>query len=146
MSIPEAKSLRSMTKLIRLLSERVRLLEQRSPGRDRFPAAEFLAQMGSIEQCIEALETRPQRQEAPRQLEPLRQHNASRRAEADCLKAEIAKLLDGHPRADELTARQIREALKCAEYTPLPAERTVRLHLARIRGNGNAGRDAAWMT
>lgn len=74
---------------------------------------------------------------ALRHPEPLRQRNVTQKTEAHRLDAEIAKLLDGHPLADELTGRQIREALRCAGYSPLPAERTVRLHLAQIRGNGN---------
>lgn len=93
---------------------------------------------------IEALEQRLAGARAAcnrEQPEPLRLHNAGRKADATRLDKAIAALLVDHPRAAELTAAQIRQALEVDEYRPLPSERTVRLHLAAIRGSGNGNAD-----
>jgi hypothetical protein len=74
---------------------------------------------------------------APTQGNRLPEYNAARQANAERLRAQIARTLDGHPRAAELTAKQVRNALEHARFQPLPAERTVRLYLEKMRGNGN---------
>lgn len=69
---------------------------------------------------------------------PLAKRNDQRKADGRRLDEALADLLRDHPRAAELTARQIRDALDHEGFSPLPAERTVRLHLAAVRGTGNA--------
>lgn len=60
--------------------------------------------------------------------------NASRQLEADRLDAAITAVLAGHPRAHELTARQIREQLAHDGYSPLPSLRAFQWHLKGLRG------------
>lgn len=110
---------------------------------DQPSLADLARRVQLLERLVADLQRRPAPVERPQQPAPLRQGNDDRKAEANRLDAAISRLLDGHPRADELTARQIREALAHDGFSPLPAERTVRLHLAEIRGNGNAGGVAA---
>ena len=68
---------------------------------------------------------------------PLAELNASRQTHAQRLREAIASILAMDPRAHDLTAKEVRRALERRGFDRLPAERTLRLHLAAVRGNGN---------
>lgn len=86
---------------------------------------------------IVALEVRAQGEIASRQSAPLKRRNAERVGAGARLREAIRAILAAHPGPAEMTGKHVRAALERQGFTPLPALRTVRLHLQRIRGNGN---------
>jgi hypothetical protein len=75
-------------------------------------------------------------------LEPLREHNAKRQADAERLRTEIESIAAESPPGQRLTAKRILCILRRIHGDKAPSERTVRLHLATIRQRQH-GRDAA---
>jgi len=66
-------------------------------------------------------------------LEPLREHNAKRQADAERLRAEIERIAAESSPDQKLTAKRVLRILERAYEGKLPSERTVRLHLERTR-------------
>lgn len=62
---------------------------------------------------------------------PLAKLNAARARQSGRLDQAIAAVLAEHP---GLRAKEVGKALERAGFSPLPTERTLRLHLARSRG------------
>jgi hypothetical protein len=87
---------------------------------------------------MEALEAQLNGKSSSRQPGPLAKQNASRKACAERLHAEIERIAADHPPEQRLTAKHVLKALSRTHGDELPSERTVRLHLAAVRGNGNA--------
>ncbi len=95
---------------------------------------------------IEALEARlagdvPVQGSAPAAPESLQARNATRQAKAERLTAAIAEILVTAEHPDALTAKEVARALETRNFVPLPARRTIAMHLAQLRGRGNT-RDA----
>lgn len=186
MSIQESALLLELVRLVRDLTGRVSALEQRSPGREPWPA-DILDRLALLEhragqsiqgstaptdavpellRRIEALEVaaiaaanssdagNEQRQtsgnwtditqrlealEARRDPVSLRPSNAQRIAHGEALRVAIADIMQSDPGA---TGPRVIEALRASHAGKLPSLRTVRWHLAAIRGNGNSLADA----
>lgn len=68
---------------------------------------------------------------------PLAHVNEGRRADSERLREALARVLAHEDRPEAITAKEALQALERHRFTPLPAERTVRLHLAALRENGN---------
>lgn len=135
---PEAEIMCSVTKLIRLLSERVQLLEQRSPGRTPFPAADFLAHLESLGQCVELLEARPCVDAALRAPEPLARCNAEKHSRGEQLRDAIGHLLEHHPGPPHGAAKRIYPHLLETDIgrSAQPSLRTVQHHITQLRNAG----------
>lgn len=135
MSILEAKVIRSTTKLIRLLYERVQSLEQRSPGRDPFPAAEVLAHMECLEQGIAALEAQPHGEAEQQTLAPLARRNAEEHLRGERLRKIIGQLLEQHPGPRHGTAKRIYPHLLETDIgrSEQPSLRAVQHHITQLR-------------
>lgn len=88
--------------------------------------AELRRRVADLEARIEA-----------RSPEPLQRVNDRRQAEAHRLEEAIAAILSEQSEPHELTAKDVGRALERRGFDRLPAERTLRLHLAAVRGNGN---------
>jgi BMFP domain-containing protein YqiC len=98
-----------------------------------FSVAEHLA---DLERRVSELEAR-QSETASRTSETLKQCNAKRRGDAQRLRQAISSVLANLPGPARPTAKHVLRAFEQAGITPLPSERTVRWHMAAIRGNGN---------
>ena len=89
--------------------------------------------------ALEALTARVEALEARRDPVSLRSSNAQRIAHGEALRVAIADIIQSDPGA---TGPRVIEALRASHAGKLPSLRTVRWHLAAIRGNGNALADA----
>ena len=87
--------------------------------------------LADIARRLEALEAR-------RDPVSLRPSTAQRIAHGEALRAAIANVLQSDP---GVTGPRVIEALRISHAGKLPSLRTVRWHLAAIRGNGNAPAD-----
>lgn len=117
-----------MLKLFRLLGERVRSVEQRSPGRDPFPAAEF-------EQCMAALEARPHGEIAPPTHASLAKRNAEEHSRSDRLREVIRQLLEQYPGPARGAAKRIYPYLHETDIGRVvqPSLRAVQHHITQLR-------------
>ncbi|MGB6487553.1 MAG: hypothetical protein WBE91_11770 [Steroidobacteraceae bacterium] len=83
-----------------------------------------------LKRRVEALEAQIAGRPAPA---PLAELNASRQTHAQRLREAIASILVADPTAHDLTAKEVGRALERRGFDRLPAERTLRLHLAAVR-------------
>lgn len=92
------------------------------------------ALLQDLKRRVETLEAE-RRSAAARQPRSLEAYNAERRANFERRRIEIARILAAHP---NFTAKEVGKELEHSGLTPLPAERTLRLDLQMLRGNGNS--------
>lgn len=90
----------------------------------------------TLERRVAAVEAQLAERES-RQSEPLKRRNAARVAAGQQLRDRIAAILATHPGPGQMSAKHVLNALAAAARAPLPSLRTVRWHMAQIRGNGN---------
>ncbi len=95
-------------------------------------------QYADLQARVAALEARLCGETAPRQSGPLRARNSVRAAEGQRLRESIADILTHNRGSGELTAKHVLRTLEEADIDRLPSLRTVRWHMAALRGNGNA--------
>lgn len=93
-------------------------------------------QLADIRAELAALKARLD-ESCPRAPASLANRNGERHAEALRLREAIAGVLATHPAPESLTAKQLRRALEVAHIQVPQSDRTLRWHLAALRGNGN---------
>ena len=149
MSNQEGEVLEAVTWLLRSLHERVSALEERYPtyASGYLPLADIAARLDQLDRAaIAAINGKahgpnPGEPEAPRDppqtAKPPAAGNAQPVAHGRALRAAIANVLETEPGA---TAPQVLERLRSAHAAgTLPSVRTVRWHLAHLRGNNGNG-------
>lgn len=72
--------------------------------------------------------------------EPLASVNETRRADGARLDAAITAALAADPASGTWTAKEVGKALERAEFSPLPARRTIADHLKALRNRGGTVR------
>jgi hypothetical protein len=143
MSIPEAQALQDLIWLLRSLHERVSAIEERVPtwASGNLPRADIAARLGRLDRAAAAINGNglsspadPGEREARRDAPGLAASNAQPMAPGGTLRAAIAGILKTAP---EATAPLVLERLRSTHAGRLPSARTIRWHLAALRGNGN---------
>jgi hypothetical protein len=142
--------LQDLVWLLRSLHDRVAALEERVPtwASGNLPHADVAARLDRAAAAIAAINGNEEASPAdPGERDPplagVRQTikkrpppgNAPPMVQGGALRAAIAGILEAEP---EATGPRVIEALRATHTGKLPSPRTVRWHLAALRGNGNA--------